>query len=188
MSHDRAVASAAASRAFPGRLLEGEDAAGQRYYLDGRPLWCGDVLELRLPGDRWTYVTFQMERRRAVIVLYVGNRYEQRFQVRLVRELPACAGLPEEDFVILDTREGAVVRLTDRWPEELTGANEPLWPELEHDHWSDRREAELSARVLNDIYAGCEPVTLREVDRCELRWPGTASDEFPATSTIFHPA
>ena len=181
-SDSSASASVASSRAFPGRLIEGEDAGGQRYYLDGRPVRCGDVLELRLPGECWIYVVFQLERRQPVLILYVGNRYEHRFLVRQAGELEERADLPAEDFIIFDKRESAVIRLSDRWPEALTETDEPLWPELERDHWPERRDAELSARLLNDTYAGCEPVTIREVDRCELRWPGADPGESSETS------
>lgn len=40
-------------------LVEGKDAGGRRYFLDGRAVHAGDALDLRLPGDRWASVTFE---------------------------------------------------------------------------------------------------------------------------------
>lgn len=73
-----------------GRLEQGIDAGGRRFYLDGRPVHCGDALELRLPGEVWVAVrfetTFPSELRDAgpdamvpVLHLYLGHQWESRF-------------------------------------------------------------------------------------------------------------
>lgn len=42
-----------------GQLIAGRDAAGDRYYLDGRPVHCGDVVELHVDGHQWVSVRLE---------------------------------------------------------------------------------------------------------------------------------
>ena len=41
------------------RLELGEDSGGPRYFLDGRPVHAGAILELLLPGELWLPVRFE---------------------------------------------------------------------------------------------------------------------------------
>lgn len=44
------------------RLVKGADDGGERWHLDGRPIHCGDGLELRLPRGRGSVrVRFELE-------------------------------------------------------------------------------------------------------------------------------
>jgi len=92
------------------RLRLGEDAAGVRYRLDGRPLHCGDVLALRLPS----------------------GEVEVTFQVEPVR------GEPPRPVLTLATFTGATLRLRPdaggawtafdlRWPAEEVEPEDPPW-------------------------------------------------------------
>ncbi len=151
-----------ASRAVPERLLEGVDAGGRRAYLNGRPVNCGTRLLLRLPDERWTAGRLEMEGRRQVLFLYLGSRFERRFEVRTD---------PESRFVIYDLQEQSVVRCSDRLPPDEDGFAMARWSELEMDCWTWRPAAEEAASGMNAIYAGCEAAVIREVEHCELRWP-----------------
>lgn len=45
------------------RLEERDGDEGFRHYLDGRGVHCGEVVEVRLHGDRWCPARFELEHR-----------------------------------------------------------------------------------------------------------------------------
>lgn len=62
-------------------LVVGRDAGGQRHFLEGRPIRCGDSLELLLPGGLWIPVRFELEPdpiegMRPVLYLGLGGSWE----------------------------------------------------------------------------------------------------------------
>lgn len=62
--------------------LRNEGAAGERHYVDGRPVHCGDGLELRLTEGRWERVRFELaweprrQRNAPVLHMAVGGVWE----------------------------------------------------------------------------------------------------------------
>ncbi len=41
-------------------LVLGRDGGGLRHFLDGRPVYCGSLLQLQV-GNRWVFVTYEAQ-------------------------------------------------------------------------------------------------------------------------------
>lgn len=156
-----------------GKLVKGRDDGGERYYLNDRPVHCGDALELRLPGDRWTRVRYEMSFSSAgafepVLHLYVGREIDQRFEVRPTRGRPLGSAEMREMWRLHDLERDIQVRLTDR-----DRHGRAAWPELDADTFFTRAEAAEKAAELNGLYNGALEVLIHEWTKCVLRWPGS---------------
>jgi hypothetical protein len=83
-----------------GKLVRGEDAGGTRYFLDGKPVHNGAVIQLRMLGGAWMFVSLESVWREivpgdrktvfkggyvGVLHFGVGHEWEQRFEVRASR-------------------------------------------------------------------------------------------------------
>lgn len=70
-----------------GRLIEGEDAGGPRWFLDNEPVHCGTPLEIHL-ADRWQLGRFETGDLGAYLCLKLADTQEE-----LLARVPATAEL-----------------------------------------------------------------------------------------------
>jgi len=136
-----------------GRLEQGIDDGGRRFYLDGRPIHCGDGLELRLPGNVWVNVRFETafpaglhdagpEAMDPVLHLYLGHGWEDRFVA-----VPSRVPDPER----LCACPTALGHFTHRGTEPCATCGRPYGlPDEEHVVYDRKRERIVSADQRDD--------------------------------------
>jgi len=93
MANQAAPAQLAARR--PCRLVLLEDAGGPRYFLDGRAVHAGDLLEVLLHSGEFFQVRFEWSGRYGVRPSFCFSVPDRQEHHRASRALPAHVTLPE---------------------------------------------------------------------------------------------
>lgn len=129
-------------------LVEGKDAGGRRFFLNGFAVHAGDALDLLLPGNRWASVTFEYNDELVILRMRLG--YTPRFRV---------AAAPDGMWWVWDEKFDRRVTLLERgepsadYPEGRRfyplGEFEQSW---DKDAWSVHANAKRIAGRLNEWY------------------------------------
>jgi len=119
---------------------------GDRWTLDGHRVNCGNTLELRLPGDQWLPVRFELTFNgldsTALLYVALGHEWEHRFEARRLEGW-------REAWMVWDRKRDVRATL-----DEQDGEGFAIYPDLDAEEWCTLAGAEHVAARWTPSLAG----------------------------------